>query len=626
MSTVNIPLKLEGTNGDLKQMTSAEENYASYIVGKDNLCDSSNTISNITLTGSGNTSIGSFVNTFYNQSVGTHPASSITSGSTTTTLYQVAGTVQAKAGSTVPIGYMDDSNGVPSLYEMADSDLTVLGNRINSRIATSDYPGVYKLAQAGGLANHQTRIANVFSDTQTDGTTVNYSLYQKNTMSAPTTVRPMGYTGSSNMKEMLDSDIADVLGSKVRNLRAQAGEIGSYQLRSSSQGAPTDAGTWSAKGTATDTKKNTEETAYTRTRASNYARTRASTYSRTRETNFTRQRASTYTRDRVSAYTRTSTRTRTSNYAGDFVGNYSRQFVGNYSRDFIGDYTRSRESTYTRNRETNFTRDRVSAYNRTRVSSYSDTYTRQRASTYTRSRVSNYTRDSQRTSTRTRTSAYTRLRTSNYTRDSQRTSTRTRVSNYTRTRSSNYTRDSQRTSTRTRTSNYTRDRVSAYTRTSTRQFAGDYVGDYTRTRNSTYTRTSTRDYAGDFTGDFTGNYTRNYDRVRNSNYTRTSSRNYQGNYQRAYTRNSINLATYTGDFVATSTFTNVSGTYPNGPYIGFYSRNVNYTRTSIGGSGFTGNYSRTVTSAGYTAYSRIIFFELQPGEPETTTIYYTGFY
>ena len=74
-------------------------------------------------------------------------------------------------------------------------------------------------------------------------------------MTAPTTVRPVGLRSDGDIQEMTDSDMADTVGTFVRNLRATAGEIGSYQLRSATQGAPTDAGTWTAVGTATDTKK-----------------------------------------------------------------------------------------------------------------------------------------------------------------------------------------------------------------------------------------------------------------------------------------------------------------------------------------------------------------------------------
>ena len=97
----NVPLKLQGTNGDLQEMNSTEENYLAYVVGKDALAASAggtNLVSDITLTSTGGTSIGSFVDTFNNQAVGTHPASAITSGSTTTTVYQKAGTASEGSG------------------------------------------------------------------------------------------------------------------------------------------------------------------------------------------------------------------------------------------------------------------------------------------------------------------------------------------------------------------------------------------------------------------------------------------------------------------------------------------------------------------------------------------------
>ena len=301
-------------------MTSTEENYLAYVIGKDNLAADSG-VGGITLTSTGNTSIGSFVDTFYNEAVGTHPASAITSGSTTTTLYQKDGTASI-GGGLRPVGFEDDSNSVPSLYEFPDSDMNVLARRINSRIATSSYPGLYKLGSSSPGADYAIHISGAFSDTQTDGTTVPYNIYKRTAMTAPTTVRPVGLRSDGDLQELADSDISDTIGTFVRNLRATAGEIGSYQLRSATQGAPTDAGTWTAVGTATDTKKNTTESSYTRTRGSTYSRTRVSAYSR----------------DRSSAYTRTSTRTRTSNYLGDFTGDYTRDFVGEYTRNFLGNY------------------------------------------------------------------------------------------------------------------------------------------------------------------------------------------------------------------------------------------------------------------------------------------------
>ena len=69
------------------------------------------------------------------------------------------------------------------------------------------------------------------------------------------------------------------LGQRAKTRRAISGGVGSYALRSSSQGAPA-TGSWRAVGTATDTKKSTSDVAYTRTRISAYSRTRVSNSTR----------------------------------------------------------------------------------------------------------------------------------------------------------------------------------------------------------------------------------------------------------------------------------------------------------------------------------------------------------
>ena len=123
-------------------------------------------------------------------------------------------------------------------------------------------------------------------------------------------------------KEMTDAQIKYSLGQRVKSLRATAGAIGSYQLRSSAQGAPIMPGTWMSAGTATNTRRTLVDTAYTRTRNSSYVRSRVSAY--------TRDRISTYSRNRVDSFSRT--------FTGNYTGAYSRGFTGNYSRDFTGNY------------------------------------------------------------------------------------------------------------------------------------------------------------------------------------------------------------------------------------------------------------------------------------------------
>ena len=143
-------------------------------------------------------------------------------------------------------------------------------------------------------------------------------------------------------KEMTDAQIKYSLGQRVKSLRATAGAIGSYQLRSSAQGAPIILSTWLSAGTATNTRRTLVDTGYTRTRNSSYVRSRVSAY--------TRDRISTFTRNRVDSFARA--------FTGDYTGAYTRGFTGNYSRDFTGNYARTRISTF----DGTYTRGRLSTY------------------------------------------------------------------------------------------------------------------------------------------------------------------------------------------------------------------------------------------------------------------------
>ena len=75
------PLKLRDGDGNIQELTIAEENYLTYLIGLHLAADSANGIGGIT-TNSGDTSIGIYTDTFFNEPVGTHPSTSISSGST----------------------------------------------------------------------------------------------------------------------------------------------------------------------------------------------------------------------------------------------------------------------------------------------------------------------------------------------------------------------------------------------------------------------------------------------------------------------------------------------------------------------------------------------------------------
>jgi hypothetical protein len=414
------------------------------------------------------TNIGSFVDTFYNEPAGTHPMSAITGTSVTTTLKQVGGSA-SETGSDFarPVGYYAD-NSNPGFYEMVDSDLDNLTNRALKNVETLGLQGAYELSTSSPGSDWTKHIDGVFSDTHGDGTTTQYHIWKKVTLATPpagvTTTRPVAtdYDGTSSFsgfKEMSDAEIKYTLGQRAKSLRATAGAIGSYQLRSSAQGAPTLAGTWVPRGSASNTRRTIVDVAYSRTRNSAYTRTRISAY--------TRNRISTYTRNSVDTFSRT--------FVGEYTGAYSRDFVGNYARDYVGNYARTRVSSYTRNRLTAFTgyfagtynRSRVSTYVRNRITPFTGTFSRNRVSSYTRGRVSTYTGT---LLTYTQFCLHSRLHSYSCVsihRNLLRTYSRNRVSAYAGT--------------------YTRNRVSTYARTSTRTRTSAYSADYTRTRITNYT-------------------------------------------------------------------------------------------------------------------------------------------
>jgi len=589
------PLKLEGTNGDLKEMTTTEENYLAYHAGLHLSVLDSNDVSTITTSSSGNTLIGTYTDTTFDDPIGTHgfAGGSVPVVQTTTSLYQREGVTDWAGDSAAyryPLEFVD-SSGTYEIHEFDSSEHDTITDRIVGRIFASEYPGVYRLASSSPGGDYSVYKSGVFQDrlqTGVDGTV--YNLYVRTSMTPPTAVRPMsikrsgGATGTyEGLQEMTDAEIRYAFGARAQSrIMNGTGGVGTYQLRSSAQGAPTDTGTWSAKGSATDSRYNVGDVDY------------SATYTRTRQSNF----EGNYSRDFTGNYTRTS--------IGTFEGNYSRDFLGNYSRDFVGNYT----GNFTRDFEGNF----VGNYSRNFVGNYTGNYSRNYSADYTRTRITDYTGDFTGDFTgnysRAYSAAYARTRITDYTGDF----TGDFTGNYSRAYTRNSTRNSTRTSTRTRVTNYVGDFVGNYLRIIGYQgnFAGDFVGNYgvyayqrTSTRssgrvslvsaegsNANFTTTFEGNFAGNFTGDFTGDFTGNYSRAFTRNSTRNSTNvftgdfvgNYTGNYSRAFTRNSTRNSTtvFTGNFV--------------GNFIGNYSRNfsADYSRTRV--SSYSATYSRTRVS------------------------------
>ena len=658
----SVPLKLKDSSApvELQQMSTTEENYLAYQVGLGFASLDSSSVNQLgtNLSGS-NRTVGTFTDTSFDSAVGTH-SDLLTISQTDTLIRQKTGTASiVNTNYRVPVS-MRDSGGQTIIDEMDGTKLNPLLDRIASRIYTSDYPGTYKLGTSAPSGDYSVNLADVMTDTRSDGHSLTYNIYKRNTMTAPTTVRPFaikrssGRTGTyQGLQVMTDDQIKYSLGIKIRNrISANANSIGSYKILSSATGTPTNAGfagTWQAKGTATDTRQDAVLAEYTRSRSSTYTRTRNSTFS----ADYQRTRASTFLRSsttsRSSTYSATYTKTRTSNYSpafvGDYIGNYTTTTSDSFTRtstrtdvftratqgNFVGNYTDSTEYTgnYTRNFTGNYLGTPYArSFSRTLYvgpdqerywysSYFSQDFTRNSTSDFTRNSVDGASY--QRTSTVTFTGNYTRLASF--------------VGNYTGETGQDFTRNSQRVT----STNFSRN------------FIGDYVGNFTRTRNSNYARNFEGNYSRNFTGNFTGDYSRtfvgnylrnysrtrvqtvftrsfstyqtgkgiwqyssssyvgspqyyisnysrqflryrdaNYQRFRATNYARAYAGQYARNYQRSFVGN------YTSEFDRTRSSNYVgAGTFTRdflGNFVGNYARNFEAQYTGNYTTNYTGNY------------------------------------
>ena len=350
----SVPLKLKDS-ADFQELTSVEENYLAYQVGKELVYGDSSTPGSLSLYSSGNkVNIGQFSDFSFDSAVATggSPGTLFSGTTINTQLYQNDGTViPSDSDDRLPI-LQRDSDGQRVIREMNDSDMNVLLDRLNSRIHTSEYVGSYRLGNVPPDSAEWTEaLSDVTTDTRTDGTSIQYNIYQKTSQTPPTTTRPFsikrsnGKTGSyQGLQLMTDRQIQKSLGVRAKNRIASnldSSGVGSYIVQTSIQGTPSNlgyVGTWSARGVATDTRQALVDANYTRSRQSTYSRLRSSAFSFDYVGNY----VGAYTRvrsiDQPKQSTQVFSKTRVSNYSLGFVGN------------FVGNYTTNRSSTFTVNR------------------------------------------------------------------------------------------------------------------------------------------------------------------------------------------------------------------------------------------------------------------------------------
>jgi len=601
--------------GDLQQLSAAEEKYVAFLCGIElnSYRDASDDVG-VPVKGAdgaaGQYSIGAYQDSKYNEDVGTHPQSSISH--TTTTTYLNAGGVAVDDDYPPTSGTGDGTGHRPmvwgeydgklGLHEIRDDDLNTVADRMNGLIAQHDLAGVYRLDSAGfdptetnwkkievGTSGTVTQKKLFARDNRTDDTYVDYHIYQKKALitDIPAGATEVGIpaidrsiTDTVAFKELQNVETAFTIGKRCKFRRGTQGNVGTYQLRSNSQGAPSVAGqTWVAKGSALDTRNDVGDIDHIKPRTSNYTRFRTSAYAGNYQGAYNRMFAGNYTGNYARPYT--------GDYTRDFVSNYTRSFEGNYQGNFAGQYT----GDYTGSTIHNFTGDfqrlfggnYIGDFNRPFVGNYASTniynsvryrsedfsgnYT---GSTFTRSYAGNYIGvpytgnfhgDFAGNYQGTYTGDYTMTRT---TERSSATSAR------------NFTRERQTPDTRTRTSI-----------TSTRQREKDYTGDYNRTVTRTRVTGSTLYYQGNYTGDFNRHY----------------SGNYQGNFSQ----------TFTGNYTSITRVTPSTASY-QGPtkYVNNYSRTFTATSSRYGwfsrfdlnpAGYYTGDYSAYYVGEGFTSYN-----------------------
>src|SRR6056300_1171449 len=287
MAIVDALLKIDDTDGNLKKITATEENYLAYRAGLQLAAAGTSEVAS--LNSSSGTTVGTYTDTQFDQAVGTHPGSSLTTTTTNTTIYQNSGTVSYvdSDGFRRPLAF--ETGGGFNAKEMPDSDLNLLVDELNTRIQTFEYPGTYRLASSTPGGDYTAALSNVFTDNRSDGTAVNYTVWKRTAMSAPTTtkyVRIKGiYTDETDLgesydglREASDAQINYTLGSVAQN-RIMTSGVGTALLRSSADGAPSP-GTWVSRGTALDTKQETTDDDYTRDSTRNSTRDSTDNFTR----------------------------------------------------------------------------------------------------------------------------------------------------------------------------------------------------------------------------------------------------------------------------------------------------------------------------------------------------------
>ena len=468
MAIIDALLKISDGDGNLKKFTATEENYLAYQAGIQLAQAGISKVASLS-TGAGNT-VGTFTDTKFNESVGDHGV--LTTATTNTTIYQNTGTAPEDPPFAKPVLWDHDPGNIKALN---DTQLNTVVDRLLLTIFAGDYPGTYRLATSAPSADYSAHLSNVFTDTRTDGTSVNYTIWKRQSMTPPTVVKTVRLEGTKDLKRMSTVEMQATFGQRAKT-RIMSTGIGTYLLRSSADGAPTAPGTWVAKGTATNTKQQTSDVNYTRDSTRVSTRDSTQNFTRVSQSNYVSNYTAVYDGDYVGT-----TQYIAAAYVGEYAGTYSgTAFEGNYTDEtytgnYIATYAETAPGTnYQRTSTVNF--QRTSTVNYQRIQSFAgfSSFVGDYIGDFTGDFVGNFVGD------------YTSIQ--NYSTDYLGEYTGDFVGNYI----SNYE------------GNYAGEYVPNYVGPIT------YTGHYDAAYQNEYTGDYTGDYVGNFIGDYTGNYTGDY--------------------------------------------------------------------------------------------------------------------
>jgi hypothetical protein len=265
MAITDTPVKIRDAYGNIQRYTASEEQSLAYRLGLHLSTRNDSDITSLTMSLDSATAIGTFTDTFYNEPVGTHPGALLSTGTTTTTLYQKGGApLLLDSENRIPIAYIDNFG----IQEMMDSDLDNLTTRLLGIAMSNEYPGSFRMSTSLPSLDYDVHIPAAFTDTRTDGTSIDINIYQRKSFSAlPAEVnnlhikRTLVDSGEfQGLQESTDLQIKATFGIRARNLiAATVNSVGWHQLRSSADGPPVAPGTWVARGVATDTRNTTAD-------------------------------------------------------------------------------------------------------------------------------------------------------------------------------------------------------------------------------------------------------------------------------------------------------------------------------------------------------------------------------